>query len=969
MSQTNNSDRMEDLHIAPGCRIEVRNEEWLVRRVAKTTSNGLQLTCVGISELVRDKDAVFLTEIDCNPLFGTTISVLRPENTVFVADSSTGFVDSQLYIEAMLRRTVPTDGRLYRGHRAVMDAVPYQLQPALQALQQPRQRILIADAVGLGKTIEAGVLCSELISRGKGKRILVVVIKSMLTQFQQEFWNRFTIPLVRLDSIGIQHVQNQIPTNHNPFFYYDKAIVSIDTLKHDIEYRNYLEQARWDIIIIDEAHNVALRGKRSQRSRLAQLLADRSDTLIMLSATPHDGRARSFASLLNMLDTTAIVNPEKYRHADYADKGLVIRRFKKDIKDQVGAEFKEREIRQYNATATVIEEAVYNSLVELHELRLDKGAQAGELFKTTLTKALFSSPAACRETLRKRIQMLAKKGASGAVDREQLSAVDAQLELLTNAHFSKYQMLLKVITDTTTGCSWQPEIADDRLVIFTERIATLRFLRKHLTIDLNLNDTQVEILHGDLSDMEQQRVVNMFGHAGAPVRLLICSDVAAEGINLHYLSHRMIHFDIPWSLMVFQQRNGRIDRYGQERNPQIIYLMTESHNTTILGDNRILEVLIQKDEQAVKNIGDPSAFMGVYDYKDEERLTAAAIEQGVDAAKFDAQYQAKFDNFDSPLAAKRRAGTGAKGRRKVVEQCAQAVSLYPSNYEYMKAAIKRISQTEKYDVITKFAANDKARRLEFSAPDSLQLRFDKLGREIWPQGGHFILSEDKQVVMAAITAVRHAEEKWPSIHYLWEQNPVCEWLNDKVTGWFKRQQAPAIKLGEQLAPNEIIYLVSAQVANRKGQPILHHWLAVTWRQDHVAGIEHFAAMLTRIKLGRMDLPKGVNANKLAQLQQHLPSVVKEVDGYMGEQCQSLQQQLRPKLQQRLQDLADLETRHVSQFAATLQKSAQVTKLQKTKLDQQSERVRSDCASYRQWLKESMEMEEKPFSQIVAAFVH
>jgi len=105
-----------------------------------------------------------------------------------------------------------------------MDLMPYQLDPSKLALQRPRQRILIADTVGLGKTLEAGILMSELIARGKGKRILVDIVKSMMTQFQKEMWNRFTIPLVRLDSSKIQKIRASLPSNYNPFFYYEKCV-------------------------------------------------------------------------------------------------------------------------------------------------------------------------------------------------------------------------------------------------------------------------------------------------------------------------------------------------------------------------------------------------------------------------------------------------------------------------------------------------------------------------------------------------------------------------------------------------------------------------------------------------------------------------------------------------------------------------------------------------------------------------
>jgi SNF2 family DNA or RNA helicase len=199
--------------IAPGARIVVRDAEWLVRKVNTTSSGGHALTVIGISELVRNKEAVFLDEIDKN------IEVLDPTDTKLVTDPSSSYRKSLLYMESLLRQTPPTDDHLYIGHKAAMDLVPYQLDPAVQALQQSRQRILIADAVGLGKTLACGILISELIRRGRGKRILVLAVKSMLTQFQKEMWSRFTIPLVRLDSIGIHRVRSRIPTNHNPFYY------------------------------------------------------------------------------------------------------------------------------------------------------------------------------------------------------------------------------------------------------------------------------------------------------------------------------------------------------------------------------------------------------------------------------------------------------------------------------------------------------------------------------------------------------------------------------------------------------------------------------------------------------------------------------------------------------------------------------------------------------------------------------
>ncbi len=223
--------------LAPGARIEVRDAEWLVRSTARTKGGSQVLNVVGVSDFIKGRQFCFTTDLEPD------LKVLDPKKTQLVQDESEAYQQSLLFIESNLRSSVPTDSHLYSGHRGVMDVLPFQLDPTVKALTMLRQRLLIADAVGLGKTLEAGILVSELIRRGKGRRILVVTTKGMLTQFQKEFWARFTIPLVRLDSVGFQRIRSRIPTNHNPFYYYDQTIISIDTLKQEREYRNYIENA------------------------------------------------------------------------------------------------------------------------------------------------------------------------------------------------------------------------------------------------------------------------------------------------------------------------------------------------------------------------------------------------------------------------------------------------------------------------------------------------------------------------------------------------------------------------------------------------------------------------------------------------------------------------------------------------------------------------------------------------------
>jgi hypothetical protein len=188
--------------IAAGAQVVVRDEEWLVRSTQHTPADGLLVRCLG---LVRDTEAMFLTNLD-------RIEPMRPEDTVLVVDDSPQFRRSRLYLEAMLRKTpIPaTDTGLAVADRQLLNPLEYQRRAARKALTGLRPRLLIADAVGLGKTLEVGLILSELIRRGRGDKILVVTPRHILEQFQHELWTRFAIPLVRLDSEGIQRVRRKL---------------------------------------------------------------------------------------------------------------------------------------------------------------------------------------------------------------------------------------------------------------------------------------------------------------------------------------------------------------------------------------------------------------------------------------------------------------------------------------------------------------------------------------------------------------------------------------------------------------------------------------------------------------------------------------------------------------------------------------------------------------------------------------
>ncbi|MGH2927750.1 MAG: DEAD/DEAH box helicase, partial [Solirubrobacteraceae bacterium] len=345
----------------PGARIVVRDTEWLVRSCTRTESDGYKIRATGVSEFVREEDAVFFAALeDPEPV------LLNPEETVLVRDDTSAFAMSRLYLEATLRRTpLPQSERgLAMPGGFLLDELAYQQRPAELALKNLRPRILLADVVGLGKTLEIGLILAELIRRGRGDRILVVTPQQVLEQFQLELWTRFAIPLIRLDSLGIERIQREIPAGRNPFTYYKRIIISVDTLKNEGRYGQHLDSMHWDAVVIDESHNLI--GERNLRNRLAKRLAKKTDALLLASATPHNGDARSFAELIEMLDPAAIADDKHYDAKDI--EHLYIRRTKisPEVTNEIGAKWRERGPSQpVRCPASEAEEKIFEELTNV----------------------------------------------------------------------------------------------------------------------------------------------------------------------------------------------------------------------------------------------------------------------------------------------------------------------------------------------------------------------------------------------------------------------------------------------------------------------------------------------------------------------------------------------------------------------------------------------------------------------------
>lgn len=510
----------------------------------------------------------------------------------------------------------------------------YQLDPLVRAIDMARTSLLIADDVGLGKTIEAGLVIRELLLRHRARTVLIVCPASLQVKWQEEMRDKFGLDFRIVDTNYLKWLRRTRGIHANPWTSYPRLITSIDWAKSGEPLRAMKDALplhptyprRFDILVVDEAHNVAPAAAtryalESQRTRFIRTIAPHFEHKLFLSATPHNGYQESFTALLELLDDRRFartVMPDR-RQLDR----VMVRRLKTDLVDANGDPiYPTRRLMPLEIHYTDEEREIHGMLQRYTESRIARLRGTRHLFGTEfvlklLKKRLFSSPAAFRRTLVKYMESL-ERGVRDSRDEagrfeerilrraivrteEEYADDESKERALDEAVEASSRMVPPLTTDERRLLdamrSWAERNAervdakarailewvethliedgewnDQRVILFTEYLDTHRWLHQILT-NHGYGGERLMILHGGMDSDERERVKAAFqAHPSvSPVRILLATDAASEGIDLQNHCNKLIHVEIPWNPNVMEQRNGRIDRHGQREREVLIW--------------------------------------------------------------------------------------------------------------------------------------------------------------------------------------------------------------------------------------------------------------------------------------------------------------------------------------------------------------------------------------------------------------
>ena len=519
--------------------------------------------------------------------------------------------------------------------RSGIDLEDYQLDPVVRAIQMPRVNLLIADDVGLGKTIEAGMVALELIIRHRARKILIVCPSALQIQWQEQMRDKFGLDFRIVNSQLMKELRRKRGIHVNPWNHFPRLITSIDFIKRERPLRLMREvlpgpndpiyPRKFDLLVVDESHNCAPSGRGkyatdSMRTKALRTLAPHFEHKLFLTATPHNGYPESFSALLELLDSQRFARstPPDRKQLDT----VMVRRLKSELPpDDFGRpRFPKRILGPIKVPYTEEEKEIHSALKRYGRMRAGRAQDSTESMATefvlkTLKKRLFSSPAAFLTTLEKHEESIRsgkkKKVAKPSVgilkrelerideeyaddedyDEATGDAVDTATRLFSEPTDDELALLKQMKKWADRACSqndskakeliaWLNEHirpngkwSDERVIIFTEYRATQKWLADVMASEGFSGQDRLMTMYGGMDSQLREAVKAAFqsSPSQSPVRILLATDAASEGLDLQNYCSRLIHYEVPWNPNRMEQRNGRVDRHGQKADQVDIY--------------------------------------------------------------------------------------------------------------------------------------------------------------------------------------------------------------------------------------------------------------------------------------------------------------------------------------------------------------------------------------------------------------
>lgn len=390
-------------------------------------------------------------------------------------------------------------------------------------------------------------------------------------------------------------------------------------------------------------------------------------------------------------------------------------------------------------------------------------------------------------------------------------------------------------------------------------------------------------------------------------------------------------------------------------------MLIESDNKRIKGDMRIIEILITKEEQALKNIGDPSLLLGKFTIEDEELVVAETIESGSDSDAFEQTLDAGEDDFD-PFEALMAAAGKEEDEDEKKSEIVSDETLF-SDMDYLYQALTYLNQTENHPVERLKTVSGLDIRL---TPDMERRLKALVPEEALPQGETLRVSDDKAFCMEQMRSSMQKnmdESAWPTTQYLWKLHPVLSWVNDKASLLFKRDEAPVLGIPGALKAGESIYVVTGSMPNLKSTPLVDEWFGLLYQDGKFVKVLSMNEVVQKTGLSNSQIPNTncIDEDEISAASFLLRDVVSQAKRYLDEHYKRYQTEMSPLLDEEVDKLIELQEKHKEYYQMTLFEHER-------KLKEQERRVDELFDQFMSWVKETLTIQNNPYIRVVSVLM-